>query len=82
MEKKSGQTSQGRDITLADVIIRTDLRPGDMGFVIHRHGKLYQEEYGYGAAFEAYVSAGFYEFYENYDPRIDRGGYASTATGS
>lgn len=70
MEKKSSET--GTNVTLADVIIRTDLRPGDMGFVIHRYGKLYHEEYGYGVVFEAYVSAGFYEFYKSYDPRVDR----------
>jgi GNAT superfamily N-acetyltransferase len=57
---------------LEDIIIRTDLSPGDIGFVIHRHGKLYHEEYGYGVSFEAYVGAGLYEFYTNYDPRVDR----------
>lgn len=43
-----------------------------MGYVMYRHGKLYGEEYNYGVAFETYVGAGLYEFYKNYDPKLDR----------
>lgn len=57
---------------LNDIIIRTDIRPGDLGYVIHRHGKLYNEEYEYGVTFETYVATGMYEFYENYNPEMDR----------
>lgn len=59
-------------INLNDISIRTELLPGDLGFVIYRHGKLYGDEYGYGIAFETYVAAGMYEFYKNYDPQKDR----------
>ena len=52
--------------------IRTDLRPGDLGYVIHRHGVLYSREYGYGVSFEVYVGEGIAEFYRNYDPERDR----------
>lgn len=55
-----------------DITIRTELRPGDLGFVIYRHGSLYNEEYNYGISFETYVAAGMYEFYKNYDPKSDR----------
>lgn len=48
------------------------MKPGDLGYVIHRHGKLYGEEYGFGIAFETYVGAGLHEFYTNYDPGRDR----------
>lgn len=54
------------------VQIRIFLKPGDLGYVIYRHGKLYGEEYNYGISFETYVGAGMYEFYKNYDPEMDR----------
>lgn len=59
-------------IALDEIIIRTTLKPGDLGYVIHRHGALYKEEYDYGISFETYVAAGLYEFYKNYDPARDR----------
>lgn len=55
--------------SLDDISIRTELRPGDMGYVIHMHGRLYGTEYNYGVQFEAYVANGLYEFYEKYDPQ-------------
>src|SRR5215217_5214934 len=55
-----------------NVAIRTDLKPGDLGYVIYRHGRLYAEENGYGIAFEAYVAAGLAEFYRGYDAEKDR----------
>lgn len=60
------------NISLTDIHIRTKILPGDLGFVIHRHGALYAEEYQYGISFEAYVAKGIYEFYKNYDPVMDR----------
>lgn len=58
--------------TYHDIQIRTTLQPGDMGYVIYLHGLLYQQEYGYGLSFEAYVAQGLYEFYKNYDAEKDR----------
>jgi GNAT superfamily N-acetyltransferase len=58
-------------IDLNSISRRTELRPGDLGFVIYRHGKMYGDEYGYGIAFETYVAMGLYEFYQNYDPEKD-----------
>jgi GNAT superfamily N-acetyltransferase len=55
-----------------EITIRTALRPGDIGYVIYMHGHLYKKEYDYGVAFEAYVAAGLYEFYTQYDPARDR----------
>lgn len=59
-------------MNIHDVSIRTDLRPGDLGYVMHRHGVLYGREYGYGISFEAYVGEGLAEFYRSYDPELDR----------
>ncbi len=59
-------------IRLEDITIRTDLRPGDIGFVTYLHGDLYKKEYNYGIAFEYYVSIGLNEFYQHYDPSTNR----------
>jgi ribosomal protein S18 acetylase RimI-like enzyme len=55
-----------------NISIRTELKSGDLGFVIYRHGKLYRAENGYGIEFEAYVAGGLAEFYKLYDPEKDR----------
>jgi ribosomal protein S18 acetylase RimI-like enzyme len=57
-----------RKISPSSVSIRTELEPGDLGYIIHRHGKLYHQEYGYGTAFEAYVAEGLTELSRLLDP--------------
>lgn len=55
-----------------DITIRTELRPGDIGYVTYMHGHIYSREYGYEISFEAYVALGLYEFYKSYNPQLDR----------
>lgn len=57
---------------LDQIVIRTELQSGDLGYIIHLHGRLYAEECGYGVGFEAYVAHGLAEFYKQYDPEKDR----------
>ena len=52
-------------------IIRSH-QPGDMGWVVHRHGVLYSEEYGWGEWFEALVAGVAAKFLKNYDPKKER----------
>ena len=59
-------------VSLDDISIRTELRPGDIGYVTYLHGVLYHREYGYGVQFESYVAKGLCEFYERYDPERSR----------
>ncbi len=62
----------GESVAIRDAAIRSDLAPGDLGCVVHMHGRLYGAEYGYGIPFETYVAAGIQELYRNYDPARDR----------
>jgi DNA-binding MarR family transcriptional regulator/GNAT superfamily N-acetyltransferase len=46
--------------------------PGDMGWVVHRHGALYAQEYGLNDQFEALVAEIVAHFLRNVDPRRER----------
>jgi len=47
-------------------------RPGDMGWVIHRHGFLYAREEKYDERFEALVAEIAAKFIQNFDPARER----------
>jgi GNAT superfamily N-acetyltransferase len=51
------------------VTLRTSLRPGDLGSIVHLHGVLYAREYGFDPTFEAYVAGPLAEFVRTGSPR-------------
>lgn len=52
--------------------VRHDLRPGDIGWVSHRHGIVYAQERGWDHRFEAYVAQAMAAFALNHDAERER----------
>jgi DNA-binding MarR family transcriptional regulator/GNAT superfamily N-acetyltransferase len=55
----------------APVVLRTH-RPGDIGWVVTCHGRLYAEEYGWDETFEALVAEIAARFIKRYKPKRER----------
>ena len=47
-------------------------RPGDMGWVVQRHGEIYAQEYGWNERFEALVAEIAAHFIQHFDPKRER----------
>jgi len=47
-------------------------RPGDMGWIVHRHGALYAQEYGWDETFEALIAEIAAGFVKTFDPKGER----------
>jgi DNA-binding MarR family transcriptional regulator/GNAT superfamily N-acetyltransferase len=60
--------SQERD---AAVTLRQH-QPGDMGWIVHKHGLLYAQEYGWNEQFEALVAEICGKFLRSFDPSGER----------
>lgn len=47
-------------------------RPGDMGWIVYRHGIIYHQEYGWDESFEALVANVLGDFIKNFDSENER----------
>ena len=49
-----------------------DPRPGDVGWIVHRHGALYAQEYSFDRTFEALVAEIVAQFLREFDPAREK----------
>jgi DNA-binding MarR family transcriptional regulator/N-acetylglutamate synthase-like GNAT family acetyltransferase len=71
MQTVSGLLGAAPERDPAAIVLRPP-RPGDMGWVIHRHGALYAQEYGYDQRFEALVAEIVAHFVLRFAPAHER----------
>jgi len=55
-----------------DACILRQPRPGDLGWVVHRHGVVYREEYGRDVQFEGFVAGIVAKFIQRHDAKRER----------
>jgi DNA-binding MarR family transcriptional regulator/GNAT superfamily N-acetyltransferase len=61
----------GSPATSSQVSLR-EHRPGDIGWIIQRHGTLYTQQYGWTMEFEGLVAGICAKFIESFDPQRER----------
>ena len=71
IERLIGTGPENQTASKAPYLLRLH-QPGDMGWVVHRHGVLYAQEYGYDEHFEALVAEIVAEFIQRFDPKRER----------
>jgi DNA-binding MarR family transcriptional regulator/N-acetylglutamate synthase-like GNAT family acetyltransferase len=70
IEDLLGRTAAGAATAGTEVLLRDPL-PGELGWVVKRHGELYAAEYGWDAEFEGLVAGIVGRFVAALDPRVE-----------
>jgi DNA-binding MarR family transcriptional regulator/GNAT superfamily N-acetyltransferase len=71
-EKSQPEKSRSENGDLARQLTLRSHRPGDMGWVVQRHGEIYHQEYGWNEEFEALVAEVTAEFVRKLDVTRER----------
>ena len=59
------------DMAAPPAVVLRGLRPGDMGWIVQRHGELYAREYGLSSSFEALVARIAADYLDKHQPGRD-----------
>ena len=70
--QKDSEATTAMETPPKHIQLRSDLKPGDMGYIIYLHGLLYAQEYQWDHTFEGYVADGLARFALSYNPHQDR----------
>jgi DNA-binding MarR family transcriptional regulator/ribosomal protein S18 acetylase RimI-like enzyme len=71
IEKLLGPAKETEDAAKTPYLLRSH-QPGDMGWIVHRQGVLYQQEHGYDEGLEALCAEIVAHFIQNYDAKRER----------
>jgi DNA-binding MarR family transcriptional regulator/GNAT superfamily N-acetyltransferase len=71
IERVLGSEEDAAPAAKAPYLLRPH-QPGDMGWIVHRQGVLYAQEYGYDEQFEALVAEIVAKFIQHYDAKRER----------
>ena len=63
---------KGKGFKFSKPFILRPPEPGDMGWVVHRHGVIYAQDYGWNELFEAFVAQIVSDFVTNYKQSKER----------
>jgi DNA-binding MarR family transcriptional regulator/GNAT superfamily N-acetyltransferase len=66
------ESALGKEEGAARPYVLRNHRPGDMGWVVHRHGALYAQEYGWDERFEAFVARITGDFIDQFNAKRER----------
>jgi ribosomal protein S18 acetylase RimI-like enzyme len=72
IERELGGEEAGAEQNKRPVIVLRTHRPGDIGWIISRHGALYHQEYGWDISFEQLVAEIAALFLKTHDPQRER----------